>query len=184
MAASPGAPRTYDESGLRFSLPAEHFRICDIPLYDQLKSFALKEMDFCWLENNRILLVEVKDFRQATPQTLKSFLPEKHLSPSRFLAWVDKVTDAMLILQAIWLDSSQGGAFRSQVPPWAGKPKPLTFIIAICLPQSLVQHQLTLRDKIVNRLKGRMMLGKDYRFSFMGYDELCRYYGTRVSRLP
>jgi hypothetical protein len=53
----------YEESGLRFDLPdGAHFRLATTVSYRPLSGQSLKEMDFAWLHEGKLVLLEVKDF--------------------------------------------------------------------------------------------------------------------------
>lgn len=151
----------YDESGLRLDLPdGLHFRFADLPGYQALKGYRLKEMDFAWLGDGQLFLLEVRSYAQVT-QTLTGtdFVPVKgQPAPFRYEALIDKVSDSLLMLLAAWSGSASGQAIREGLPEGAKNRLPLKLVIAVDLPARLTIHLQGLRDSLNARLRGRMAL--------------------------
>lgn len=58
---------TYVESGLCLDLPdGQHFRFADLPAYKALSGQHLKEMDFAWIADGKLVLLEVRSYAQIT----------------------------------------------------------------------------------------------------------------------
>ncbi|CAN5467714.1 hypothetical protein BH10PSE16_BH10PSE16_04500 [soil metagenome] len=152
---------TYLESGLRLDLPdGQHFRFADLPAYQALSSYRLKEMDFAWLDGGKLFLLEVRSYAQVT-ETLTGahFVPAKgQPAPFRYEALIDKVTDSLLMLLAAWAGSASGQALREGLPEGAKSRLPLKLVIAVDLPAKLAIHLQGLRDSLNARLRGRMAL--------------------------
>lgn len=152
---------TYSESGLVLNLPdGHHFRFADLPSYKSLCSQHLKEMDFAWLAGGKLFLLEVRSYGQVT-QTLTGadFVPIKNQpTPFRFQTLVDKVTDSLLMMLAVWADTKQGQAISGDLPVGARVRLPLKLVIAVDLPTSLSVHLQGLKDSLNARLRGRIAM--------------------------
>jgi hypothetical protein len=151
----------YDESGLRLDLPdGQHFRFADLPGYQALKGYRLKEMDFAWLGDGQLFLLEVRSYAQLTETlTGADFVPAKgQPAPFRYEALIDKVSDSLLMLLAAWSGSASGQAIRHDLPEGAKNRLPLKLVIAVDLPARLTIHLQGLRDSLNARLRGRMAL--------------------------
>jgi hypothetical protein len=152
---------TYPESGLILDLPdGQHFRFADLPPYKSLSGQHLKEMDFAWLADGKLFLLEVRSYAQVTlTLTGSDFLPTKgQPAPYRFDVLIDKVTDSLLMMLAAWADTAQGQAIRDALPAGARVRLPLKLVIAVDLPTKLVVHLQGLRDSLNERLRGRIAL--------------------------
>jgi len=150
---------TYIESGLRLDLPdGQHFRFADLPPYKALCGQHLKEMDFAWIVDGKLVLLEVRSYAQITETlTAADFFPTKgQSSPRRYQVLIDKVTDSLLMMLAVWTNSAQGHAIK--MPVSLRCKLPLILVIAVDLPTNLVVHLQGLRDTLNERLRGRMAL--------------------------
>ena len=152
---------TYIESGLCLDLPdGQHFRFADLPAYKALSGQHLKEMDFAWIADGKLVLLEVRSYAQITETlTNADFLPTKgQSSPRRYQVLVDKVTDSLLMMLAAWANSAQGHAIKTSLPAGVRGKLPLKIVIAVDLPTNLVVHLQGLRDSLNERLRGRIAL--------------------------
>ena len=152
---------TYIESGLCLDLPdGQHFRFADLPPYKALSGQHLKEMDFAWISNGQLILLEVRSYAQVTETlTGTDFLPIKNQpSPRRYQVLIDKVTDSLLMMLAVWSNSDRGQALQALLPVGARGKLPLKLVIAVDLPAHLVVHLQGLRDSLNERLRGRIAL--------------------------
>jgi hypothetical protein len=151
----------YQESGLRFDLPANaHFRFADTNSYKPLSGLSLKEMDFAWLHDGRLILLEVKDFNASKAVLADTdFVPVKGQSdPWRFDALVRKVTDSLMMLQAAWAGTSWGKNLAGELPPAARAPLDLVLAVGLDMPAHLKVHLPALRIALNARLQGRLRL--------------------------
>ncbi len=149
---------TYVESGLEVTLPdGEHFRFESLASYVSLSGQHVKEMDFAWLHDGKLWLLEVKDFKQVTdPLTIGDFIGTKgQPAPRRFEELVTKITDSLLMLMAAWAHTGWGSALKAELPAKARKPLPLRLIVAIELPATLAVHLGALKTALNDRLRGR-----------------------------
>lgn len=153
---------TYEESGLRLTLPDDqHFRFADLAPYRSLSGQHLKEMDFAWIDGQgRLILLEVRSYAQVTETlTGPDFMPTKgRAAPFRFQALLDKVTDTLLMLAAVWSGTAWGRTLSPLLPLEARQPLPLKVVIAVDLPPALTVHLQGLRDSLNARLQGRLAL--------------------------
>jgi hypothetical protein len=152
---------TYIESGLCLNLPdGQHFRFADLPAYQALKGQHLKEMDFAWVSQGTLFLLEVRSYAQITEiLTGADFLPTQgQSSPHRYQMLIDKVTDSLLMMLAAWANSSLGQSLKFSLPVEARARLPLKLVIAVDLPANLVVHLQALKDSLNERLRGRLAL--------------------------
>lgn len=165
----------FDESGLRLYLANfPHFRFQDLPAYGPLKGQRLKEMDFCWQdESNRIVMLELKEFTRSRETLRASDLVDKAY---RFETLINKVTDSLLMLAAVWLGTQKGLAFRDGMPQFVQQRLPIKIIIGLDLPQSLHSHYGVLRDKLNTRLRGRVALFDIDSIAVLNYQQLLEKY--------
>jgi hypothetical protein len=169
------AVATYTESGLHLDLPdGQHFRFEDLPAYRTLSGKYLKEMDFAWIDGGKLFLLEVKSFEEVT-ETLTGahFVPTKgQPTPFRYEALINKVTDSLLMILAVWADSDCGRAIRDSLPSGARSRLPLKLVIALDLPAQLTIHLPVLRDSLNARLSGRIALADVSRVVLIDYPRL------------
>jgi len=170
--------RTYKESGLELTLPeGQHFRFTDIPAYKSLSGCHLKEMDFVWIDQGRLVLLEVRDYSQVTDTLTGSDLvpASKQPVPFRFQALLDKVTDSLTMLLAGWAKTNWGQQFVSELPVAARQPMPLQIVVAVELPASLSVHLQGLRDSLNAHLKGRISLADVRTVTLVDYTRLAAH---------
>lgn len=173
---------TYVESGLRVELPAgQHFRFADLPAYKPLSGQRLKEMDFAWIENGKLYLLEVRSYVDMVDLLAPAdFVPAKDQpTPYRFQALIDKVTDSLLMMLAVWADTEHGGKIGASFPLAARARLPLKLIIAVDLPEHLVVHLQALRDSLNERLRGRISLADIGNIAVMDCSRLVSIFGTQ-----
>lgn len=154
---------TYHESGLQVTLPnEEHFRFATLPSYIPLKDQHLKEMDFAWIHQGKLVLLEVKSFSGV------SVLPYQKLLDNL----INKVTDSLMMLLSGWSGGAWGRAFVPQLPVAAQTSTSLILAVALDLPIHLQTHLNPLRDALNNRLKGRLQLANVSSVTLMDYSRL------------
>lgn len=165
----------YQESGLQLDLPAgQHFRFADLAPYKVLSGKNLKEMDFAWVHEGKLFLLEVRSYSGVTTTlTGVDFVPVKGQPvPHRFETLIDKVTDSMLMLLAAWAGSAWGQQLSAALPAPAQSVVPLKFVIAVELPAALTIHLQGLRDSLNARLQGRIGVGDVSRVVLIDYARL------------
>jgi hypothetical protein len=102
----------YQESGLIITLPDdEHFRFQDCQAYKGLSGANLKEMDFAWWQNETktLWLIEIKEYANLSSEEC---LPDYLLDNL-----VNKATDSLLMLAAMWSKTNQGLKLAACLPP-------------------------------------------------------------------
>lgn len=165
----------YQKSGLRFELPdGLHFRFADIEAYRRLGSQSVREMDFAWLDNGALVLLEVKDFTQvAEALRPEDLVPGKgQPDPHRFRVLIEKVVDSVLMMLSVWAGMDRGKALESGMPLQARTPLPMKLVIALDLPEGMKVHLQSLRDGLNGRLQGRTALAGVERVALLHYDQL------------
>lgn len=165
----------YEESGLRLDLPDEaHFRLAATTSYRPLSGQFLKEMDFAWVHEGRLVLLEVKDFTETTATLAgPDFVPVKgQPSPWRFDELIGKITDTLMMLLAGWSDNDWGKGLCAELPVAARKPIKLVLAVGLDLPVELRVYLSALRIALNARLKGRLQLAGVEAVALMDYDTL------------
>ncbi len=163
----------YEESGLRFDLPdGAHFRLATTASYRPLSGQSLKEMDFAWLHENKLVLLEVKNFTlTSTPLVATDFVPIKgQPHPWRFDELVNKVTDTLLMLSAGWGRTGWGNGLAEELPNEARVPITLVLGVGLDMPAELKVHLSALRTALNARLQGRLKLIDVQSIALMDYD--------------
>ena len=180
----------YTESGLRFDLPDDqHFRFADMAPYKSLSGRNLKEMDFAWVSNGSLIVLEVRSYEQVTSTlTGADLMPVKgQPMPHRFEALIDKVTDSLLMLLAAWAGSTWGQQLKASLPAAARAIMPLKVVIAVELPASLKVHLPALRDGLNARMQGRAGTVDVRRVALIDYARLTSdptFKGKVTAQLP
>jgi hypothetical protein len=144
---------TYHESGLVITLPdGEHFRFQDCQAYKRLSGQFLKEMDFGWwqADKNTLWLIEI----------YASLMPEEQLPAHLLDNFVNKATDSLLILAALWAKTNQGLEFASCLPPQIHQfPKRLKFFFILKIDEVLFNSKIEpLKDELKNRRRDKLAL--------------------------
>jgi hypothetical protein len=166
---------TYDESGLRLALPDDkHFRFATLASYIPLSGQHLKEMDFAWLHDNKLVLLELKDYTTTTEALSgHDLVPQKGAAnPRRFDDLVTKITDSLLMLVAAWSGTAWGKAVQKELPAELRKPVKLVLAVGLDLPTSLRVHMPGLRIALNDRVRGRLKLVDVESVALLDYDTL------------
>lgn len=149
---------SYQESGIIIELPdGESFRLQDNPAYQKLKGKNLAEMDFAWWDTSQqiLWLLDVKDYSHLTPsERLPDYLLEK---------LINKVTDTLMILSSVWINSEQGQQIKINLPTscqtFPLKPHRLKIVFVLKIQNPTLKLSLSpLKTSLVSRLKGRLAL--------------------------
>lgn len=151
----------YNESGLRLDLPdGQHFRFAELAAYKRLSGQHLKEMDFAWVADGKLYMLEVRSYAQigSTLAGADLVAAKGAAKPHRYEALIDKITDSLLMLLAAWADTGTGQTIKADLPAVARARLPLKLIVALELPANLSVHLPALRDSLNERLRGRMAL--------------------------
>jgi hypothetical protein len=166
---------TIIESGLRVDLPeGTSFRFADTEAYKAVKGHSLKEMDFGWVDECKLFLLEVKSYSQITDTlALTDFVPGKgQPAPFRFAALIDKINDSILMLLSAWAGTAWGRKLKAELPKTAQAQIPVKLIVAVDLPPRLRQHLPPMRDSLNARLKGRVTLADVGSVALIDYSRL------------
>lgn len=165
----------YEESGLRLTLPdGAHFRLAATVGYRDLSGQHLKEMDFAWVHDGKLVFLEVKDFTETTAMLSGAdFVPVKgQPTPRRFDDLIGKVTDTLMMLLAAWSGNDWGNRLCAELPAVARTPMPLVLAVGLDLPASLKVHLSAIRTAVNARLQGRLQLVGVGAVALMDYDTL------------
>lgn len=177
------------ESGLSVTLPAGmHFRFADAAAYKAVCGHGVKEMDFAWVANGKLFLLEVRDYTATAAEvTVADLVPEKgQPQPFRFSALVDKITDSVMMMLSAWSGTKWGSQLNGELPAAAQIRMPLKIVVAIELPAALKVHLQALRDSLNARLKGRLAVADIGSVVLMDYDMLVSNaeFGRFITRQP
>lgn len=166
----------YVESGLRVELPeGRHFRFSTLSSYRKRSGQNLKEMDFCWIHSSgKLVLLEVRDYSEvAAALSVADFIPESGKpSPYRFQDLIDKITDSLLMILAVRLETEAGKELAHELPAACRDHLPLQIVIACNLPPALTSHLAPLKDALNARIRGRCALADIPRITLLDYDRL------------
>jgi hypothetical protein len=179
----------YHESGLQLDLPdGAHVRLGSTDSYRPLSGQHLKEMDFAWLHDDRLVLLELKDFSLTTDALSPTdFLPVKEqASPRRFDDLVAKITDTLMMLLAAWGATRWGQGLRAELPEPMRQPLKLVVAVAVNLPAHLKVHLTALRAALNDRVRARLKLADVASVALLDYDTLLQRptFSPYVRRLP
>lgn len=165
----------YNESGLTFDLPdGQHFRFSELAAYKRLSGQHLKEMDFAWVAQGKLFVLEVRSYAQiSSPLAGADFVAVNGgAKPHRYQALIDKLTDSLLMLLAAWADTDLGQSIKAGLPVAARSRLPLKLVIALDLPAGLTVHLPVLRDSLNQRMRGRMALADVRSVTLIDYPRL------------
>ena len=103
------------ESGFKLTVPEEtSFRLCESPAYKNLSGLGLKEMDVGWWDNNngKLILLELKGH-----EIWQEFDKSRENAHQHLVNVLDrKVTDALLMLAAVWVKTEIGDKLKTSLP--------------------------------------------------------------------
>ena len=165
----------YNESGLTFDLPdGQHFRFSELAAYKRLSGQHLKEMDFAWVAQGKLYMLEVRSYAQVGSTLAGADLVavSGDAKPYRFEALIDKLTDSLMMLLAAWADTAVGQSIKAGLPVAARSRLPLKLVIALDLPAELTVHLPALRDSLNERMRGRMALADVRSVTLIDYPRL------------
>lgn len=165
----------YNDSGLTFDLPdGQHFRFAELAAYKRLSGQHLKEMDFAWVAQGKLYMLEVRSYAQVGSTLAGADLVavSGDAKPYRFEALIDKLTDSLMMLLAAWADTAVGQSIKAGLPVAARSRLPLKLVIALDLPAELTVHLPALRDSLNERMRGRMALADVRSVTLIDYPRL------------
>lgn len=148
----------YQESGLRITLPdGDSFRFQDCSSYKTLSGKNLSEMDFGWWDSTRntLWLLDIKDYSHLTPSEK---LPD-HLLDNL----INKATDSLLLLSAVWFGSIKGKEIGLELPlscqSFPSNPRKLKIVFVLKISNTHIKAELSpLKTRLLARLQGRIAL--------------------------
>lgn len=178
-----------NESGLNVDLPVGmNFRFADMAAYKAVCGSGVKEMDFAWIAEGKLFLLEVRDYTATTAAlTVGELVPVSgQPKPFRFNALVDKVTDSVMMMLSAWSGTAWGSQLKGALPAAAQNRMPLKVVVAIELPAHLKVHLQPLRDSLNARLKGRLAVADVRNVALIDYAMLVSdvAFGGFISRAP
>lgn len=148
---------TYRESDLDVTLPTgDSFRFSDCSAYRSLSGAGLKEMDFGWWESSSstLWLMELKDYSRLSPA--------EQLPADLFDGFMNKATDSLLMLASVWFNSAKGAEICHCLPlscqSFPSRPQKIKLVFLLNVDSYRIPELEALRDRIKNRLKGRVAL--------------------------
>ena len=165
----------YNDSGLTFDLPdGQHFQFAQLAAYKRLSGQHLKEMDFAWVAQGKLYMLEVRSYAQVGSTLAGADLVAMSgdAKPYRFEALIDKLTDSLMMLLAAWADTAVGQSIKAGLRVAARSRLPLKLVIALDLPAALTVHLPVLRDSLNERMRGRMALADVRSVTLIDYPRL------------
>lgn len=151
----------YGESNVRVDLTGKpHFRFQDLDTYRSISGQHVKEMDFCWLRDGKLFMLEVKAYSDEVEQA-----KEENVTAEQFVKYLvdktaPKVWDTLLMFSACWLPTRKGIEFRDNLSEAFHTPIcPIYVVIVLDVPSWFKrQHFATLRTRFRGVLRGKMAL--------------------------
>ncbi|MBF0131418.1 MAG: hypothetical protein HQL75_02370 [Magnetococcales bacterium] len=151
----------YEESNVRVDLTGiPHFRFQNLAAYKKISGQHVKEMDFCWLRDGKLFMLEAKAYSDEREQA-----KEKNVTAEQFVEYLvdktaPKVWDSLLMFSACWLPTDKGTKFRADLPEEFHTPIcPICIVIVLDVPDWFKrQHFATLRTRFRDVLRGKMAL--------------------------
>ena len=147
-------------SGFKVTLSEENsFRFCENPAYQRLSGLSLKEMDIGWWDtkNSRLILLELKGI-----EIWQGFDRSKENAHAHLVkALKGKVSDVLLMLAAMWVETDIGKLLRASLPDHVHQyhgDGSLKFVFLIDTPASRKSLLLPVKDAINKELAGRVRL--------------------------
>lgn len=148
------------ESGIELDLTGKpHFRFTNLKAYQAICGQHVQEMDYCWIYNDELILLEVKSYSEES-----DIARQAELTPDKFTDYlvqktVPKIWDSLLMLSACWLSTQKGLLFRCELSDvfhtLAGK---IRIVIVVDLPDNLKTYFPTIRDRFQTVSKGKLAL--------------------------
>lgn len=150
----------YEESNVKVDLTGKpHFRFQDLAAYKSISGQHVKEMDFCWLNNGELFLLEVKTYADEVPQA-----KEENITADKFIKYLvdktaPKVWDSLLMFSACWLPTNKGKEFLTDLPQQFHVPiGRICVVIVLDVPGWFKQYFGTLKKRFQKVLQGKMAL--------------------------
>lgn len=143
----------HTESGVQVDLTGKpHFRFQDLPAYKQIKGQHLKEMDYCWLHDGELFLLEVKSYADALAEIRRKDVGEqvagkdirenkvdrqKSIIKRFWDKTIPKISDSLLMFSASWVGTLKGEALSKQFtsPEFTVPPRRISIIIIVEMPE-------------------------------------------------
>lgn len=173
----------FNESGFRIVLPENcYFRFENIGIYKRLSGQGLKEMDFCWWneDNGTLYLLEVFN------KYVLSKYVERDGNIGGFLKYiVDKTTDSLLMLASAWIPTESGNEILQELPTnCQGYPGPNSISINFLIRG---QHDAALISNLHDRFRG-LVLGKTKIFdsemvAVLDYEQAVKHLPISINNL-
>lgn len=180
---SDGPMRDVEESGFRVSVPRESsFRFDETATYRKLSGAGLKEMDLLWWDaaTERLIALELKG-----EELWDAFDREQESAHAYLVQVVDrKVTDALLMLAAVWSGTAFGESLKEEIPErfstYPGDKK-LKFVCLIDTPPTRKPLLVAVKDAVNLRASGRVRLFGADRVTLLDADT-ARKMGLPITR--
>lgn len=148
------------ESGVHVDLSGKlYFRFQDLTAYRRVSCQHVQEMDFCWMDGEELILLELKNYSKEVDHA-----KAEQTTATRFLDYLierttPKVWDSLLMLSACWLGTEKGYEFRTELPSvFHTRAKKIHVVIVLGVPDKFKPQFGRLRDRFRDVLQGKMAL--------------------------
>lgn len=151
------------ESGIQVDLTGKpHFRFENLNVYNGrrgLSGRSVKEMDFCWLDNGRLIMLELKSFSETS-----EIAKQGNISAADFTAYLiqetaPKIWDSLLMFSACWLPTQKGLILRNELDPdFHALIEKIHIVIVLDVPEWFKAYFDTLRQRFQIVLNGKLAL--------------------------
>ena len=164
--------RNIVESGFKVSVPGQaSFRLEENQHYQKLSGIGLKEMDVGWWDNNssRLVFLELKG-----KEIWKGFDKSENNAYEYLMKSIKgKITDVLLMMAAVWIETDVGKRIKSQLPKvvhqYPGDNR-IRIIVLIDTPSSRKPLLTSLKDAVNKKLAGRVRLFGVPRVNIIDFD--------------
>jgi len=148
------------ESGVRVDLTGKcYFRFQDLAAYRSVKGQYVKEMDFCWMDGEQLIMLELKAYTEEVEHAR-----EENITAEAFIDYLINITapkiwDSLLMLSACWLSTDKGIEFRDELTPeFHAKIQRIGIVIVLDVPDWFEPQFGELKGRFREVLKGKMAL--------------------------
>lgn len=149
----------FNESEVRGDLTGKpHFRFQDLKAYQSISGHHVKEMDYCWLDAEQLILLEMKAYADECEQAKLDRIPPDQFISSLVEKTAPKVWDSLLMFSACWLATSKGQEFRRELDEKFHIRQQIGVVIVLDVPQQFRPHFWMVKERFRSVLKGKMSL--------------------------
>lgn len=148
------------ESGMRVDLTGKpHFRFQELTAYQSVSGQHVKEMDYCWLDNNVLFMLELKSYSAEVVEAREGQKASDQFVDYLIDKTAPKVWDSLLLLSACWLRTKKGDKLRQELDvQFHVRIERIRVVIVLEVPDWFKPQFETLKRQFRKVLLGKMAL--------------------------